>query len=372
MKGHLKTILIITQTILFVSCGNNETPKEKEQEVSKKAQENEYTDEDWRRDSVYQYSVIKEFPIVKKLKEYKRTEFVPTLESNLSNDKNSIYCVTLLYAWNKIKETILPPINIINPSSDLKNLNSSKSYFNVLDSNDYKVDVRISGDTIEAKANFNKSLPYAFRLSNFSGKKKLEFDKNYVSSFGVKGFEALEAEELKIAYYKDEDNFIIKLHTTFEDHEIFLFKTSKTFKTMEDYVVELNKKIEIGKKEITEEKTKWRYEITDSDFVYIPKLKFNIENNYETIEGHEIVSKKNKYIITTAWQRNAFILYEAGAGISSEADMVCVAAAGPIREIPKPKHMKFDKPFFIMLKKTDSKNPYFAMRILNSELMIIE
>ena len=73
MKGHLKTILIITQTILFVSCGNNETPKEKEQEVSKKAQENEYTDEDWRRDSVYQYSVIKEFPIVKKLKEYKNS-----------------------------------------------------------------------------------------------------------------------------------------------------------------------------------------------------------------------------------------------------------------------------------------------------------
>lgn len=40
----------------------------------------------------------REFPMVKKLSEFKNTEFIATLEENITEDKNSIYCATLLFA----------------------------------------------------------------------------------------------------------------------------------------------------------------------------------------------------------------------------------------------------------------------------------
>ncbi len=41
-------------------------------------------------------------------------------------------------------------------------------------------------------------------------------------------------------------------------------------------------------------------------------------------------------------------------------------------ELPKPKKMVFDKPFLILLKRTDAKNPYFGLWTMNTELMIRE
>lgn len=41
-------------------------------------------------------------------------------------------------------------------------------------------------------------------------------------------------------------------------------------------------------------------------------------------------------------------------------------------EKPRPKKLIFDQPFFVLLKRTNSKNPYFAMWVANAELMIRE
>jgi hypothetical protein len=41
-------------------------------------------------------------------------------------------------------------------------------------------------------------------------------------------------------------------------------------------------------------------------------------------------------------------------------------------EKPKPKKMIFDKPFLILLKRTDAKNPYFGLWATNTELMTKE
>jgi len=41
-------------------------------------------------------------------------------------------------------------------------------------------------------------------------------------------------------------------------------------------------------------------------------------------------------------------------------------------EKPKPKKMIFDKPFLILLKRKDAKNPYFGLWNTNTELMIKE
>ena len=41
-------------------------------------------------------------------------------------------------------------------------------------------------------------------------------------------------------------------------------------------------------------------------------------------------------------------------------------------EKPKPKKLVFDKPFLILLKRTNAKNPYFGLWTTNTELMTKE
>jgi hypothetical protein len=71
------------------------------------------------------------FPKVKNLSEFKDTELMPTLEHHFSKKKKSVYCATLLFAWNEIRKNINEPFLVSNNYSDLKLLNKSTSFQNV-------------------------------------------------------------------------------------------------------------------------------------------------------------------------------------------------------------------------------------------------
>lgn len=312
------------------------------------------------------------FPEVKKLSEYKNTQFIPTLEHKISNEKNSVYCATLLFAWDEIRKQINSPLTISDEYFDLKLLNKSTSFENVLKSNEYEVSGEVDGDLITARAEFNKSLPFELKLQSF--KNKLTFDGQKVSSFGVNGYDSYEQLKIvKIIYYKNDNNFIIKLLPKDKEHEIILFKTDQTFNSIAEMTSEIEKLTEIGKTEKKNEKISWKYYYNEEDIVIIPKFNFNIETNYTNLEGNRFSSNKQNFQIETAWQRTAFILDESGAEIESEAEIeVATEAMEEEYEKPKPKKMIFDKPFLILLKRTDSKNPYFGLWTANTELMTKE
>ena len=314
----------------------------------------------------------RKFPEVKKLSELKKTKFIPTLEHKISNDKNSVYCVTFLLAWEEIRNQINTPLTITNEYLDLKLLNHSTSFKNVLKSNEYKVSGEVDGDLISARAEFNKSLPFELKLQSFNN--KLTFDGQKISSFGVNGYDNNEQLNIvKIIYYKNDNNFIIKLLPKEKEQEIILFKTEKSFNTIAEMTKEIEKLKEIGMIEKKNEKTSWKYYYKEEDVVIIPKFNFNIETNYNSLEGNRFNTNKQNYQIEYAWQRTAFILDENGAEIESEAEIaVAVEEMEEDYEKPKPKKMIFDKPFLILLKRTDSKNPYFGLWTTNTELMIKE
>ena len=166
----------------------------------------------------------RKFPEVKKLSDYENTQFIPTLEHKISRDKNSVYCATLLFAWDEIRKQINSPLTISNEYLDLNLLNNSTSFKNVLKNNEYKVSGEVDGELITARAEFNKSLPFEVKLQSF--KNKLTFDGHNVSSFGVNGYDSYEQLKIvKIIYYKNDNNFIIKLLPKEKEHEIILFKT---------------------------------------------------------------------------------------------------------------------------------------------------
>ena len=311
------------------------------------------------------------FSEVRNLSEFKKTDFIPTMEHKINNKRNSVYCVTLLYAWDEIREKINLPLEIPEEYPDLTMLNASNSFVDALKSNEYTVSGNIDGDLITANAEFSKSLPFEIKLDDF--KNRLVFDGQSVASFGITEYSDYQKREMvKIVYYKNDNNFIIKLLPKDKNNEIILFKTEQSFNSMAEMVNEIEKLTEIGKTEEKNEKLRWKYHYAGEDEVVIPKFNFNIETNYSTLEGNKFKTEKTSYLIERTWQRTAFILDESGAEIKSVVEMAAADAEPEDDETPKPKKMIFDSPFLILLKHTNAKNPYFGLWITNSELMIKE
>lgn len=148
--------------------------------------------------------------------------------------------------------------------------------------------------------------------------------------------------------------------------------SEKKFNSISEMNKEIERLTEIGKKEIKNNKINWKYYYKEEDQLIIPKFNFNIETNFDSLEGNKFSSQNENYNIERAYQRTAFKLDESGAIIESEAEIE--VAVEEIEEIekPKPKKMIFDKPFLILLKRTDAKNPYFGLWTTNTELMIKE
>lgn len=312
------------------------------------------------------------FPEVRKLSEYKNTNFIPTLEHRISNSKNSVYCATLLFAWDEIRTQINSPLKISDKYFDLKLLNNSTSFEAVLKGYEYEVSGEVDGAFLSARAEFNKSLPFELKLKSFEN--KLTFDGHSISSFGVNGYDANEQLEIvNIVYYNNDNNFILKLFPKDKEQEIILFKAEQTFNSIAEMITEIEKLTEIGNKERKNDRNNWKYNYSNEDLVIIPKFKFNIETNYTNLVGNLCSSNNQDFQINQAWQRTAFILDESGAEIESETEMLVVPDVLEEKyEKPKPKNLIFDKPFLVLLKRTDSKNPYFGLWTVNTELMTNE
>ncbi len=311
-----------------------------------------------------------EFVEEKSIKEFPKTEFIPTLEHNFDKNKNSVYCVTLLYAWDEIRKQLDNKISIDANYKDLNLLNSSKSFKNVLDKPDYEIITKIGDHTIEANAKFKKSLPFETKFNSFDN--KLEFDKVNVKSFGLENFSSEESNQVKILYYKNDDDFIIKLLPKDTLHEIIIMKSSQVLNSMAEMNNLVMNLIEIGKKEKDNSSLNWKYNLADEDIVVIPKFNFNIKADFDKIIGSKLKSGVRNLEVFAAWQKNAFILDESGAEIESEAVIAICDSAGPPRiiEKPKPKKMILDKPFLLFMQKKGSNFPYFGLWSANSELMI--
>lgn len=316
----------------------------------------------------------------KNLSEYPRTQFIPTLEHELSGNNNSVYCATLLLAWDEIRKQIDSPFTISDEYVGLKLLNQSTSFMDVLKTNEYNASGGITSGGINkllitSRAEFDKSLPFEFKLQHFDN--KLIFDKQEVASFGIKGTDSYTQQKIvEIVYYANDNNFILKLVPKDKEHEIILFKTAQHFNSIADMTVEIERLTEIGINEKQNKRLDWKYYYYNDDIVVIPKFNFNIETTYDSLIGNSFIAEKDTFLIDYVWQRTAFLLEESGAEIESESKLqISVAGIDSEEEkFEKPisKKMIFDKPFLVLLKRTDAKYPYFGLWTTNTELMIKE
>jgi hypothetical protein len=311
-----------------------------------------------------------ELPGVTNLDSLLQTDFMPTLENTVNADKNSIYAPTLLYAWDEIRNELGTGITIGPESSeDFLLLNGSRSFANALDAGDYTIDKEIEGEKISVSTFFNKTLPFPAKMDKLDN--GISFNGTKVAAFGMRYTKQEIIDFSEILYYRSDDEFALKFTPEDKANEIILVKGFNALKNLSEAVTITHELTESAKRENRDSALAWKYAFNREDFFSIPVIKFNIKTNYKTIEGQPFKTPKTAYVIVKAYQRTGFILNETGAVVESEAEIGVEAAAEPPEEPvkPHPKHMIFDKPFFIIVKKKDRANPYFVMKVENAELM---
>lgn len=352
MKNTYVSIILVA--LLFVSCGRAAKKTTVKEPVSEEALLEQVAEEE-------------------NLSEFERTQFVPTLESPICSDTNAVYCATLLFAWDEVRKIVGTPLTIPDKYHDLKLLNASTSFRDVLKPGEYEAVGEVKGDYIFTRASFEKKLPFDFKLRKYEH--KLKFDGQKVAAFGVEGDDHEDMKQIvEILYYKNDKNFIVKLKPTDEEHEIVLFKTEKKYGTMAEMTAATDSLIQLGKKERAVANKKWKYQFLSDDVVMVPDIDFDISASFDKLVGNIFEANTKTYKILKAWQRTAFKLDEAGAEVKSEAEFEVVLLSIEQEEEakPTPKKMIFDKPFFVMLRRTDAKNPYFCLYVANPELLVGE
>jgi hypothetical protein len=285
----------------------------------------------------------------------------------LPEGKNAIYGASFLLAWQQIKETFKNPITI-NPNDwALTQLDNSQAFIGTLKKGEYKATTRIKGEVITVTAGFNKKLPFTYKLESF--KDKLHFNGTPVASFGDVQYTYFLAWTASVPYYKDDNDFVLRLSPADEGHEILLYMTPTKGATMAEMFAAINEKV---KQEDTDHKAHvnyWKHGIEGGDEVLVPRLKLNIEEHHKNIENKGFVANGREFTIGEAKQQTIFSLDETGAAVKDMSEIAVAAAEGPVEEDRHPKKLHFNKPFLVMLKRRDSPNPYFAMWVENTELM---
>lgn len=298
------------------------------------------------------------------LTEFKQTEFVPTLEHEIHLDKNAVYCPTLLFAWDELRNTLGGSINVDSLNSDLYLLNRSGDYKNTMLKSDYRVNTKISGNSIRVEAWFKSSLPLFEPMTSYDN--GLEFSGKKVASFGDKG----EGKGVTgVRYYKDDNNAIVSLLLKNPWHEILFFKTESNFRTMSEAIKAFEENIKAGTAEMRTGNNSWKFDLGGDDKLIIPKIKFDIKTDYPTMEGKAVYSKGARFDVIELSQQTAFALDEKGVEIESKGVGEVVFSEPVMDEERKPKKIVFDKPFFIFVKRKESASPYLVLWIANSELM---
>lgn len=316
----------------------------------------------------------------------KQTVVTPVLEEKIT-DKNILYCSTFQMAWNELKNSIikdnialdkaLPIVDSLNKEEATKDDVSKDSVVAMAGFGKDDIVAKINKElkdkfggqapTVDEKLNPDDILAYSYLYKNLEFKypfEKLEdpirfgIDKNApnIKAFGIKKYEkdkhANIGSQVTVIDYKSDEDFIIKLKS--KDDDIVLAKINPA-KSLKNAVNQVEGRMKSGKEE----------NLKDYDVLKVPCIDFDIRHSYKKLEGRSLKNKGfGGYIIAKAFQNTKFKLNENGATIKSEAKIEMTLGVELVG-----KNLVFDKPFIVILKEKNAKQPYFVLWVNNAELL---
>lgn len=314
--------------------------------------------------------------------EYKNGNYV------WSNYKwNYVWWCAMNLAWNDLNENILHDKLQLNTTDKttldlVEKFNNPPVWKNDLDEQSYYIKSGYWQETVstinrESKAKFpNKSssdldislgplgfIAYAYFFKQVEYKDV--FDENNNISFSgteVKWFKAWNQEQknnIKILKYENDDKFIIKITLKDDSDELILAKWYDMQKP-EEVVKEINNTNWI-----------WLSSLWEYDYFEAPLISLDYHRDYNELTNKKLSNKWFKeYQINQMFEKIKFKMDKTGAKVENEAIMSFSVWALPnTEEIQKIRYFFLDKPYWIVMKKSDSSNPYFILGITNAELM---
>lgn len=291
----------------------------------------------------------------------------PTYQSTLDeNTINNLWVGTLDLAWKDLKEKIgKDRIEIENENLQIVNdLNDSEFSKDMLDSNDYKIEVeRTVTNGYKIDASLNKELNFLEVFDNFSSDYNWTFGngEEFIKYFGINNASSEEMNKnIEVLFYnKVSDNelksndFAIKLKTK-EGDEIILYRTDDS-KSFDEYYNDIQEKIK---------SYKGSKEFSGDDQLRVPYVRVNGMISYNELYGKEI-KNSNGLVIYDVIQDVNFSLNEKGCNLSSKATMV-TEYLGIGQDT---KFCYFQDTFIIFMKEKNADNPYFALKVDNDDIL---
>ena len=325
----------------------------------------------------------------------KQTIVSPHLEAEITKGTNVLWCGTFQLAWNEACDLTGGDLQFDRDHPLVTVLNKHAFTKDSIDGSSYVAMAGFVKDDIHEKIQraisekFNGSFKPRFvpdkkltpRPQDFVAYACLYKNLNFpvpferldellpfagvqVLAFGIGPHKAAQDgmyPQVLILDYQNEDDFVIELKTKSEGDRLILAKVQPKG-TLGDTVMSVRERIAQTNVESA----------ATNDLLTVPRMKLDLTREYSEIEGLHLVPQganiAKDLVLLSAVQNTQFELNEKGAVLRSEAHMSIGCAK---QQEPVPKHkLVFNKPFLVLLERTDAKMPYFAVWVDNAELLV--
>jgi hypothetical protein len=311
------------------------------------------------------------------------TVVTPHLECEIAPGKNILWCATFQIAWNELCDLARGPVqwpdapemvSILNKRAVTRADLDENSYialagWTTSDANDIRKKItRELNRKFRGAANAEllsrlnsvrprlavsyaylfRELPFEWEFDRMQG--YLRFADRVVESFGILRFgqnnrnQAQKASQVRIYDYKSNDDFIIEVKTQSTSDRLILAKIPPG-RTLTETVTVVQGRLRQNQPSSMEELSN----------LFIPVIDFDVLRDYRELTARDS-------ILDAALQQTRFKLTEKGAVLKSEAAIASRAASTM--------NLVFDKPFLVMIQRTDATQPYFALWVANAELLV--
>lgn len=294
--------------------------------------------------------------------------FVSTMEQDVFPERNTVYAASLPLAWHALRKELKATQPVKTGSAELSLLDRVAEELDALDDSDYQREVVRHDPLIRVKAKQEVDLSFKPSFEDLPG--ELNFLGVPVSAFGGKETQlAPHHQHLELMFYKNDSHFAIKIRPQEHEHEVILFMADTVFQNFHQMYSVLAEEREESDTLNAHPEQIWRYQITDMDQLVIPKIKLKSSYDYPQFVGQTVGWVNNTYVLDEVSQSIDLKLTEDGVRMRTEASITVNMGAVPTDEIPRPKLLVFDKPFYLILSKADKSSPYVILYIADSLLL---
>jgi prepilin-type processing-associated H-X9-DG protein len=368
-----------------------------------------------RKDSVLVHDAVTYgTPTVSQPKEFdskdlKQTAVVATLDCPLPEHKNVIWCSTFQMAWDKFKSDLVgAPIKILGAEDLADRLNRGtfpmaniepKSYYaaagfvegGIIEKIQKDMASRFPREPAPAFGREYRQLPkvaIAFAYLNvdigfaypyYVNDRPFAFNTSDGRKIDVTSFRtyapgennAMVRGQVDILFYEfgdtpERDQFVVDLCIHTEPYQVIVAHMPRcgtlgeTYRAMQEKIAKFKDDPDYAVLS----------KLRPIDSLTAPDVLYKLTHRFDELLGKHFGNEKwQEYFIFEALQKIDFTLSRTGVVLKSTA-MMGGTASRPPQQVAKPRHLRFDKPFLICVKKREPEaTPFFLMWVDNAELM---